>query len=81
MPVADPMSVGFGAVTEDADGATDDGSSGVLTIGFSDGSAFTVTPDAEEDDDAEHWELFTPENLFLAQGPIGRFKVRKTDAL
>ncbi len=55
--------------------------SGVLTIGFSDGSTFTVTPDAEEDDDAEHWELFTPDNLFLAQGPIGRWKLKRVGDL
>jgi hypothetical protein len=56
-----------------------DKASGVLTLGFLDGTSFAVTPDAEEDDDAEHWELFTPENLFLAQGPIGRWELRETD--
>ncbi len=53
-----------------------DGRSGVLTVGFADGSAFTVAPVLDEDDDVEHWELFTPEDAVLVQGPIGRWKLR-----
>lgn len=51
--------------------------SGVLKVGFADGSTFTVVPVPDEDDDVEHWELFTPEDSVLAQGPIGRWKLRK----
>lgn len=49
---------------------------GKLTVGFSDGTAFTVTPVPDEADDAiENWELFTPEGLVLIFGPRERWQV------
>jgi hypothetical protein len=49
---------------------------GALTIGFSDGSAFKVTPVFYEPvDDLEHWELFTPEGLVLHLGPGSRWRL------
>jgi Family of unknown function (DUF6188) len=61
-------------------GADLDESSGTLTIGFSDGSEFTVLPDHEgADDDLEAWELFTPEGLVLTYGPRGRWQLGRTD--
>jgi hypothetical protein len=51
---------------------------GKLTIGFSDGTTFTVTPIPDEEDDAiENWELFTPEGLVLSYGPRGRWQLGK----
>jgi hypothetical protein len=51
---------------------------GKLTIGFSDGTTFTVTPIPDEEDDAiENWELFTPEGLVLSYGPWGRWQLGK----
>jgi hypothetical protein len=50
--------------------------SGTLTLRFSDGSAFTITPARDERDDAiENWELFTPEGFVLAFGPRGRWQL------
>jgi hypothetical protein len=52
--------------------------SGVLTIGFSDGTAFTVTPIPDDDADAiENWELFTPDGMLLTYGPRGRWRYRE----
>jgi hypothetical protein len=46
----------------------------VLTIGFSDGTSFTVTPIPDDDEGAiENWELFTPEGQVLRYGPWGRW--------
>jgi hypothetical protein len=57
-----------------------DGASGVLTVGFSDDSVFTVTPNLiEEDEDIENWELFTPEGLVLTYGPRGRWHLGSAD--
>jgi hypothetical protein len=53
--------------------------SGVLTIGFSDETLSTVTPDMDEDDDVENWELFTPEGLVLTYGPRGRWQLGSAD--
>jgi Family of unknown function (DUF6188) len=59
-----------------------DKSSGTLTIGFSDGSNFTVTPDHEgAGDDLEAWELFTPERTVLTYGPRGRWLLGRSDNL
>jgi hypothetical protein len=55
-----------------------DDRSRVLTIGFSDGTTFTVTPIPDDDEDAiENWELFTPDGLVLRFGPWGRWHVGK----
>lgn len=57
-----------------------DDRSKVLTIGFSDGTCFTVTPIPDEEDDAiENWELFTPDDLLLSYGPWGRWKLGSAD--
>ena len=49
---------------------------GKLTVGFSDGTTFTITPVADEEKDAiENWELFTPEGLVLSYGPKGRWSL------
>lgn len=49
---------------------------GQLTVGFSDGTAFTVTPVVDETKDAiQSWELFTPEGLVLSYGPFGRWSL------
>jgi hypothetical protein len=59
-----------------------DGDSGELTVGFSDGSAFRVTPDHEGAfDDLEAWELFTPERTILSFGPRGRWLLGRADNL
>ncbi len=56
-------------------GADLGGSAGKLTIGFSDGTAFTITPVWDEEDDAiENWELFTPDGRVLICGPRGRWQ-------
>jgi hypothetical protein len=55
-----------------------DDRSRVLTIGFSDGTDFTVTPIPDDEDDAiENWELFTPDGLLLTYGPWGRWHLGK----
>jgi hypothetical protein len=55
-----------------------DDRSRVLTIGFSDGTSFTVTPIPDDDDGAiENWELFTPDDLLLTYGPWGRWHLGK----
>jgi hypothetical protein len=49
---------------------------GRLTIGFSDGTSFTISPARDEGDDAiENWELFTPENSVLIFGPRERWQL------
>jgi hypothetical protein len=54
--------------------------SGVLTVSFSDGTSFTVTPTPDEADDAiENWELFTPDGFVLAYGPRGRWLLGRAD--
>ncbi len=51
---------------------------GTLTVGFSDGTTFVVTPVPDEEDDAiENWELFTPEGLVLTFGPRGRWQLSR----
>jgi hypothetical protein len=61
-------------------GATVDDRSGVLTVGFSDASFFTLTPVLDDADDAvENWEIFTPEGLVLAFGPRGRWLLGRAD--
>jgi hypothetical protein len=53
---------------------------GDLTIGFADGTSFTISPVWDEGDDAiEDWELFTPENLVLTYGPRGRWQLGSAD--
>jgi hypothetical protein len=54
-----------------------DPSSGVLEVGFSDGTGFTAIPFPIPDDDMENWELFTPEGLVLSYGPRGRWQLGK----
>jgi hypothetical protein len=55
-----------------------DDRSRVLTIGFSDGTSFKVTPIPDDDEDAiENWELFTPEGHVLRYGPWGRWHLSK----
>jgi hypothetical protein len=52
-----------------------DGPAENLTIGFSDGTSFTITPVWDGGDDAiENWELFAPDNLVLTCGPRGRWQ-------
>jgi hypothetical protein len=64
------------------DSADLDDRSGILTVGFSDGSTFTVTPDHEgAHDDLEAWELFTPERTILSYGPRGRWLLGRADNL
>jgi hypothetical protein len=53
--------------------------SGVLTVGFSDETTFTVIPTSVEGDDIENWELFTPEGLVLTYGPRGRWQLGSAD--
>jgi hypothetical protein len=56
------------------------GGPGELTVGFSDGSTFTIMPAEDEGaDPIENWELFTPENLVLSYGPRGRWQLRGVD--
>ena len=51
-------------------GADLDKPSGTLTVSFSDGTCFVVTPIPDETDDAiENWQLFTPDGLVLNYGP------------
>ncbi len=51
---------------------------GKLTVGFSDGTDFTVTPVIDEGDDAiENWQLFTPDGRILTYGPKGRWQLGK----
>lgn len=57
-------------------GASIDRHTEVLTVGFSDGTRFTVTPIPDEEDDAiENWDLFAPEGMVLIYGPRGRWKL------
>jgi hypothetical protein len=59
-----------------------DDASGILTIGFSDASVFTVSPAHEGAfDDLEAWELFTPERTILTYGPRGRWLLGRADNL
>jgi hypothetical protein len=49
---------------------------GKLTVGFSDGTDFTITPVPDEGHDAiENWKLFTPDGLVLTYGPWGRWQL------
>jgi hypothetical protein len=51
-------------------GTSLDETSGALTVGFSDGTRFTVDPIPDDDDDAiENWQLFTPDGFVLNYGP------------
>jgi hypothetical protein len=56
-----------------------DKESGKLAFQFSDGTSFTITPDADEGDPEAilNWELFTPEGLVLTYGPWGRWHLGK----
>ena len=55
-----------------------DARSETLTVDFSDGTGFALTPIPDEEDDAiENWELFTPEGLVLSYGPRGRWQLGK----
>jgi hypothetical protein len=56
-------------------GADLDEKSQVLTVDFSDGTAFSATPIAYDDEDVENWELFTPEGMVLTYGPRGRWRL------
>jgi hypothetical protein len=51
--------------------------SGILTVSFSGGTHLTATPTSAEDDDAESWELFTPEGLVLIYGPKGQWQLAR----
>jgi hypothetical protein len=51
---------------------------GHLTIGFSDGTSFRVTPETQEaPDDPFNWMLLTPDGLVLYWGPGERWRLRR----
>jgi hypothetical protein len=57
-----------------------DPASEVLTVGFSDNSQLTLTPQREPAEEAiEDWELFTPDGLVLAYGPRGHWQLSRSD--
>jgi len=59
--------------------------SGKLTLGFSDGSEFKVTPGplepGESVEDLETWHLYTPEGLALYYGPGPRWELGPANEL
>lgn len=59
----------------------DQKASGTLTLTFSDGDVFVVTPGPLEPgdpgDDLETWHMITPDGLSLWYGPLGRWHLGK----
>jgi hypothetical protein len=59
-----------------------DAESGLLTVGFSNESYFTLTPTWRVDDESvEDWELSTPEGLVLTFGPKGQWQLGRSDGM
>jgi hypothetical protein len=56
------------------------GSSGGLTIGFSDGTDFRVTVEPQTaEEDPVNWRLYTPDGFILVWGPGERWALKRGD--